>query len=403
MKHQNARAEAFYALPENERLGVVARLFERRHRLAENHDSMKITVSDDAKKLGLHSSVLERVQGIARAKGLIQTIYNYETVDLVEVDRFIAAVDDPDALSNEAARVMALLQERAHRKCVIPVKGFYAAYAGTSRRFEDRLRLFGKNAASLVLTILKPAKFLGITWGSTLQHIVHSLDPTCLDHQAEIFPLTGAMPEIQEHPSTSSKLVEWIEARRRPRTSPYSLRGVWPAVHKDLQRHELIESMFSSPDYNKIFGKGDKNSLVDQMDCILTSIGRDELPWGMGLDALLHLVAIAREDLNSLAAGDIAGVLLPRRHPPLSASERKEFRKVQRSWIGLTMAHLKAVVKKGQSSHAPGVCVVATGHRKAAFLLDLMDRGLVSHAIVDESLLKVIGKLVNSTKPPERK
>ena len=224
--------------------------------------------------------------------------------------------------------------------------------------------------------------------------VVRTLERKQVGRRIRVFPLSGSKPEFHARPWTSTNLVKWIEARGLLRGKALSLEWIVPVIHKNVPKELMLRSIASASDYSKIFGKGDRPGLVDGMDTLLTSIGRLERPWGMDLDALVREVGITRSTLNALSPGDIGGVLVP--HRALTAGRQKLFDRVQASWIGLTMEHLRRLAQRAATSNAAGICVVAAGKQKAPLFRELIRLGLINQAVVDQTLALELVKLLRA-------
>jgi DNA-binding transcriptional regulator LsrR (DeoR family) len=138
--------------------------------------------------------------------------------------------------------------------------------------------------------------------------------------------------------------------------------------------------------YHDIFGGQRKDETeqepwIRRMDCILTSVGPRERPLG---DRLLKTAGIHKERLRELVIGDICGILIPR--PGLSTAEDSEVERVTERWTGIKLGDLEDCARRASRSRGTGVIVIAIGKNKAAFIYEVVRRGLVNHLIVDQDL-----------------
>jgi hypothetical protein len=104
---------------------------------------------------------------------------------------------------------------------------------------------------------------------------------------------------------------------------------------------------------------------------------------------------LARERVRSIAAGEIAGLLLPRPDDELNALDRQLLARIEDHWLGIPRKALFECAARARRQHASSprsagvVVVVAAGKSKASGVFECMrprHGGLVSHLVCDSDL-----------------
>jgi DNA-binding transcriptional regulator LsrR (DeoR family) len=278
---------------------------------------------------------------------------------------------------------------------------FESGQGGESRRaVEHRLRTFGRAAAVKLRELIPNSRFLGVTWGSTIRHVVDALEqprPTPLGHAIGFVPVSGEPMHRDSNRDTSSHLVERLHRLFRPLDPPPpSLTGVAALIARNISPVEaaVVRKFFAqSSAYQEVFG--DRAPLIDRVDSLLTSVGKAERPMGFVFDELLQAGStrnrpLTREALARLVAGDVGGVLIPRR--TLGAADRREVDVLNDMWTGLKRAHLERIALDADRRKRPGVIVVSMGADRAEIIGEAVRCGLVNVLVIDRSLATALTK-----------
>lgn len=287
--------------------------------------------------------------------------------------------------------VLDRLQELAQRAGVQPIKRYHCVFTpgvGGVLDWASRLAKFARVAQPLVLQALAGARFVGVTYGETLLKVFEGAALQMLGDQVTFFPTCCDPNRYQDAAWGSSNLARVLTQAQGKKLSAPSLNGTWPVLppgQSQKTNDRLRKMLEDSPGFQKIFGENSE-ALIRQMDALVTSIGRTEQPWSLGDDYLLSMLGIDRSRLNALLAADIGGIPIAKHG--LREKDRALFNELNACRIGMTLEHLQRTFSRGLRGPAPGVIVVATGGNKAQCLLELVRRGLVNIAIVDDELEK---------------
>jgi len=278
------------------------------------------------------------------------------------------------------------------------------------RAFERRLKVFGRSAAVVVAELLARSKTFGVTWGRTISHVVDSLDDALkarsLDHHIQFVPLCGEPTHHSSDRDTSSHVVERLHRVLQPdQLPPPSLTGVPALISRRFRGSDergIRKFVAQSASHRVVFG--DRSPLINQVDSLLTSVGTAERPLGFIHDELLREGSLpgrrlTRETLGPLVAGDIGGVLIPRR--TLNAAGRREVDSLNAMWTGMKRAHLERIAKNAARDNHPGVIVVSVGGAdRAEIIAEALRCGLVNELIIDREL---VGALTRALSPAHNK
>lgn len=349
---------------------------------------------DIADLLGVTEVVVSRYLQQAREEGLIRI--NFQSSSLPSERR---AAYEQRAFGCEILKQH--LQNLANHLGVTPIRNISISYSGgegtSQEEWDARIEHFGKNASDFLLTLLKKAEIVGITWGSTLKGIIDglkALDIPSRQQKIQFFPTTGEPIGANGESKGSSSLAEQLDLVLNGGSKHCrSLRGigaVTPIDFTDSER-EIIKNYFRrSKHYVDIFDG--EESLLDEADMIITSLGTHDQPWLMFNDELVMTGGIDREELSRLVQFDLGGALYPR--PNLNADEAERFRLISGTWMGITMPHFLKVADKAARNGSPGVTIVALGKNKASVLLECCKLGLVNELIVDHDLAHELERLL---------
>jgi DNA-binding transcriptional regulator LsrR (DeoR family) len=253
------------------------------------------------------------------------------------------------------------------------------------------LETFAGKAAPYLLQELRNAEITLITYGRTLQLAIERTHFPSLGQKFEVYPACCDPFQYSHEPWSSSALALWITQRRGLPTQHHpSLAGLLPVIDPNEvleARKALAKYVVNAPDYKKIYGPG---GLAEKANCLITSIGRSTVPWTLGDDYFVKNIGIDRGELTDLIEAEIGSVPVPRLD--LDAEERKRFETIDNARLGLSLKNIEEIARKAMCGPAPGVIVLALGANKALCLLELVKRGLVNRAIVDNKLEAELAK-----------
>jgi hypothetical protein len=283
------------------------------------------------------------------------------------------------------------------------LKGYYCVVLDPAGALEEpadaeaylsRLRAFAKGATPHLVHALTNARITLVTYGRTLQCAFEALNPNKLDRDFWAYPACCDPYEYHREPWSSSRLAKSITQRQgRPADEHPSLAKLLPIIgphHGPQGTRALADFVEHAPGYITIYGPG---GLAEQANCLVTSHGRKEQPWTMGEDHFVKAFGIKREELHPLIAAEIGSVLLPK--PDLTPAQMQRFEQITGARLGLKLRHLESLAALAAGTPAPGVVLIAMGANKAASFLELVRRGLINIAIVDNSLEARLRELLN--------
>lgn len=277
----------------------------------------------------------------------------------------------------------------------------------STRAFERRLKTFGRSSSVVLAELVAQSRTFGVTWGSTISHVVDSLADAwgsrTLDHPLQLVPLCGEPLHQASDRDTSSHLVQRLHRILQPtQPPPPSLTGV-PALiarmFRGADERGIRKFVAYAASYRVVFG--DRSPLINQVDSLLTSVGTADRPLGFIHDELLRAGSrkghrLTRESLGRLVAGDIGGVLIPRR--TLDAAGRREVDSLNEMWTGMKRAHLERIAKNAARGNHPGVIVVSIGGTgRAEIIAEALRCGLVNELIIDRELIGALTRALSPT------
>jgi DNA-binding transcriptional regulator LsrR (DeoR family) len=270
-----------------------------------------------------------------------------------------------------------------------------SGHGGESERaVAARLRTFGQRAAVRLLDLLPRSEVFGVTWGATIRHVVDGLElvqPVPGVGSKIFVPVSGEPMDRDSNRDTSSHLVQRFHKLFQPNAAaPPSLTGVAALVSRSIskdKRRVLWRFFAASSAYTEVFG--DRAPLINKVDSILTSVGRADRPMGFIFAELLMAGStrnrpLTKERLARLVAGDVGGVLIPRRD--LGTADRREVDVLNDMWTGLKRSHLERIAHDATRRKRPGVIVVSMGADRAGIIAEAVRCGLVNVLIVDRPL-----------------
>ncbi len=287
--------------------------------------------------------------------------------------------------------------------------GKRAGQRSEPERWRAWMHEFSRLAAPRARLLMMRGAAWGVTWGSHLAALVAAIE--ALPEGAYprrrgvlTLPLSGERCGARLASESPSALAEALQRALAGRVDrPLSV-GMVPAFISGKFSASQVLTMWdfisNSAAYCQIFGaariparvrplRAPMRGLVEKLDGVLTSISRDNHPFGYGLGRMYEDAGYSRDEVESAYLGDLGGVglLRPNREP----HERLEARRT-----GIERAHLFACAARAaaRSGDAVGVVLVASGADRAESLLASVHLGYVTHLIADRSLSERLMQLL---------
>jgi DNA-binding transcriptional regulator LsrR (DeoR family) len=256
---------------------------------------------------------------------------------------------------------------------------------------DERIRAFGCHAAPFLVELLSQASYAGIGWGRMVASAVEGTKRVC-ERPPErargplvcVATVGGLVGERRVRPESSSSLLatQMAEAFNGDWKHLYTLHGVEAFIASYLGTPDEIDlirkRIHCFPNYRAIFGGPGQLGRIDQLDAIVTSCGNAH-HYSQFWTTELPRLGVSAEKLNTLAHGNIGGVLLERED--LGSGDKSLFDDIARRWTGITLRHHKQCVQRN-----PGVILLALRHNKADVVFKCVELDLVTQLVIDEDL-----------------
>jgi hypothetical protein len=198
-----------------------------------------------------------------------------------------------------------------------------------------------------------------------------------------------------------AELEQRVNEDSRKHLSLTGIPVVLPKTFAETGEDKVIRRFIQHcPAYREIFGpaEGAGNSLVGQLETILTSVGGAEWNWRMCGVELCEIGGIERAVFNKVALGDVGGVLLPRSEYP-KPEEVQLLKEIAGLWTGITYDQYRRVALNGDRHR--GVVVFAMGVNKARIVYRAIRAGLINHLVCDEALTWALCRECGAPGPDE--
>jgi DNA-binding transcriptional regulator LsrR (DeoR family) len=272
----------------------------------------------------------------------------------------------------------------------------------TQPAIRRRLNQFGREAAGILVEILPPSALFGVTWGTTISHVVDGIGETAMPRTSRVsvrfMPVCCEPLSQASNQDTSSNLAKRLHRLVGTTAElPPSLTGVPALISRRFQgtdRRGILKFFQDAASYREVFGPCRPRPLIDVVDSLLTSVGPAARPMGFIHDELLRAASAGGNKLTTamltrLVAGDIGGVLIPRRNLP--AAERREVAALNGMWTGITRAHLERIATDADAKGRPGVVVACMGGSdRAEIVAEAVRCGLINVLIIDAELANAL-------------
>ena len=354
---------------------------------------------------GLSQSQVSRLLKRAEDNGWLEQSFRFTAADLT-TDQ----MEELRRLGQPHALLDALQQVDSPTGVV--VRGVSVVDSGgrgtEGRALDSRRRRFGRAAATRIDELLLRSAVFAVTWGRTLSHVVDGLQavPTLRSkgRSIQFVPVCGEPLEKDSNKDTSSHLARRLHTivcwPTKP--PPPSLMGVPALIPRKFvgEKAKVIrEFVEQAGNYREIFGT--RAPLIAAVDSLLTSAGPSNGAMGFIHHELLEAGSTEKRKLTTarlgaLVAGDIGGVLIPRR----SLADRREVQALNAMWTGARLEHLERIARQADRTRRPGVILVAVGvPGRAEIVAEAVRWGLVNQLIIDRQLAD--GLKTALTEPPD--
>lgn len=264
-------------------------------------------------------------------------------------------------------------------------------------------------AVDIFRSLLGEAGTVGVTWGRTISRVVDALRQRVADMPipgragtVTFVPLCGE-PLADGDPSSHSssvlalRLAEIFNTGSAAASAP-SIAGV-PAFiplrvggSEEMTTIRRLISLVRG--HARVFGtpdgrSADKPPLVENLDAILTSVGRvDPDRRGTFLTERIQMGDISEGQMMRSVAGDIGGVIIP--NSGIDAADSRHIAAMNSTWTGVHLDHLRkcadAAKRAGFRRKRPGVVLIALGAHRVKVVLRCIELGLVNELVIDKEL-----------------
>jgi DNA-binding transcriptional regulator LsrR (DeoR family) len=350
---------------------------------------------------GLSQSRVSRLLKRADERGWLHRSYRFVTDGLP--DDLLAQLKrlvEPSTLVDRLARIESTTRVPVRRVHVLDC----GANRDNKRAITARLTRFGRAAAPPLGELLQRSDTFAVTWGGTISHVVEGLKhaPPMLPRANRYVPVCGEPLDQASSQETSSHLAERLhDIVRSTALPPPSLTGVPALIGRRFHGADargIRRFVEQAGSFREVFGKA--SPLINKVDSLLTSVGPAQRPMGFVHEELLKAgstshTKLTTSALSRLVAGDIGGVLIPRRH--LGARDRAQVERLNEMWTGATLAHLERVARQAARSNRPGVILVSIGDDRAEIVAEAVRYGLVNELIIDRHLADALTRRLATT------
>lgn len=341
---------------------------------------------------GVSQSHVSRLLSRAIEMGWLVTELRFDDRDLsAEALREIQHLLEPQRLVAEFARIA----QQTHRMTPSVRVFDSGSDSATQGAFEIRCRRFGRSAAGRLEELLKGSRIVGLTWGRTVSALIDGLSATSNRHTSPdnriIFaPVSAELITLAAPAYSSSLLAGRLNTIFNDgEGEKLGLGGVpayIPRRYEPAKIQAIREYLGDASSYRRIFSG--EAPLVDRADTVLTSVGTAERPLGGAMNEILAAADISVGELKGLIAGDVGGILIPRRGA--SAQEIDLVEQINSMWTGITREQLTNVAKRSARSGGSGVIVAAVGRERAPIIAELIRLEMINELIVDWDLAKAL-------------
>jgi len=270
----------------------------------------------------------------------------------------------------------------------------------------------------VVRALFGDAGSVGVTWGGTLSNVIDALRQRALDTRGRersakitFVPLCGEPMLNGTNPSMVSSSVlamrlSGVFNSGRDSGTALSIAGVPAYIPLEFVAPGEVDAfrrLFSKMrGHAQVFGtrpprEGAPQPLADKLDAIFTSVGRvDSDRRGIFLKERVQTGDISEADLERTVAGDIGGVIIPKKG--IGGDDLARIERMNENWMGMRLEHLQHCADAARSSgfvrKKPGVIVLAFGAGRLEVVLRCVELGLVSELVIDKALEEALRDLL---------
>jgi DNA-binding transcriptional regulator LsrR (DeoR family) len=254
---------------------------------------------------------------------------------------------------------------------------------------DARLSQFGMLAAGRLYELISRAHVVGVTFGMTVAHIIEGLASFARPRPLHptFIPLCGELTAELHERSSSTRMADRLRDIVTNGTGErVSLNGVHAFLSHRFtgkRRAEVEAEFIRTQGHQRIFGGG-ASPLIDSVDTVFTSFGRDGQPIGTSLSEFLEKANVSIENVTTLAGSDLGGVLVPR--PRLTPKQDAAFQQLNSIYTCTRLHHLENIAVRSRQTGAPGIVVLGIGKEKRSALANLLAYGLANELIIDAEL-----------------
>lgn len=391
--------------------------------------SRNLKQSDIANALGTSEAAVSRVLApegkAAKYLRILPPQFDWSLVNETQEKQLRAMLDEDDLSGKLAELLSGQCKTVSLRATVISATAEISNPASIDGPLAES---FYASAASVIWPLLSTGKIIGITWGRSLAQLLAAARKLRLaspyqdrdrndPDQPQVIPLCGeSLGSMRPSSLSSSALAqgfgELLTSRAEDEYLSLNMVPVFfpgPQAFDERELRGARKLLNFSLAYVKVFGpqpdgtagpqnpasrKSDRpipptsldEPLAERLDVVVTSISRENRPFGMGDSEENSWNAVLLADLERLLIGDLAGVPLHR--PRLTPKENDKLDELLQRWTGLKESHLRDCAARAmRNGKGPaGVIVIGSGVERVSCVLEAVRRGLVNHVVVDEAL-----------------
>ncbi len=304
---------------------------------------------------------------------------------------------------------------------------------------------WGPRVAPFVRKLLQNCSLVGITWGRQCRAVVDGIGRLYNQPNSkpvEVLPLW--CPRLIDQPETDDSIFS-DQLKLSSNSLAADLRIALNSTRKNLKQYmlpgfdlipfrditdferdlktsrerkddqerlqDVVKIYNASPAYVRIFGQRNDTGVSDiyaendsaliwQLDAIVTSVGPAGTSRAFGRSQESY-GGVPQSFFEQETIGDVGGILLPKRQPPLTELSRdtsearigRQFERLRQRWMGVQETHLRRCASK-----SPGVIALAVGANRAKVLFHgLILRELANYLIIDQACATALEQLIDAS------
>lgn len=258
------------------------------------------------------------------------------------------------------------------------------------RTHTERVTFFGQAIGREIRNHCIKSKVVGIAWGRSVAATISAIaenysKATPRRNPIKFVPILGDPVGVNAPAGDSaSRLARELHVAINGGTQgPPSLTGIAAVIPAKYTGQEMatIKAFLEECKASAL------GNLFDQVDCIISGFSPHQNPWYTEDDTFCKTAGLNRKELNSVALGELAGVLIEQ--PDLTEEERETFNSYTERWMGFSRDNLvKCARDAARDPRRTGVVALGVGADKAPVAYHLIQEGLINHLYVDHILMK---------------